>query len=90
MIDFNDPAFVENPYPALKELRTVGQPVWHEGLQMFLAARLDLLVVLRARGGRLLDSSIYRCRKVFRQPARHFHPVVHPNSCLDASVLIRR
>jgi cytochrome P450 len=39
MIDFNDPAFVENPYPALKELRTAGQPVWHEGLQMFLAAR---------------------------------------------------
>ncbi|CAN1494374.1 CypX Cytochrome P450 [Candidatus Nanopelagicaceae bacterium] len=39
MIDFNDSAFVENPYPALKELRTVGQPVWHEGLQMFLAAR---------------------------------------------------
>jgi cytochrome P450 len=39
MIDFNDPAFVENPYPALKELRAVGQPVWHEGLQMFLAAQ---------------------------------------------------
>ena len=39
MIDFNDPAFVENPYPALKELRTAGHPVWHEGLQMFLAAR---------------------------------------------------
>ena len=39
MIDFNDSAFVENPYPALKELRAVGEPVWHEGLQMFLAAR---------------------------------------------------
>ena len=39
MIDFNDPAFVSNPYPALKELRTQGQPVWHEGMQMFLAAR---------------------------------------------------
>ena len=39
MIDFNDPAFVENPYPALKELRTAGHPVWHEGLQKFLAAR---------------------------------------------------
>ena len=39
MIDFNDPAFVENPYPALKELRAAGEPVWHEGLQMFLAAR---------------------------------------------------
>jgi cytochrome P450 len=39
MIDFNDPAFVENPYPALKELRAAGEPVWHDGLQMFLAAR---------------------------------------------------
>lgn len=39
MIDFTDPHFVENPYPALKELRAEGKPVWHEGLQMFLAAR---------------------------------------------------
>ena len=30
---------MENPYPALKELRAAGEPVWHEGLQMFLAAR---------------------------------------------------
>ena len=39
MIDFNDPTFVENPYPALKELREAGEPVWHDGLQIFLAAR---------------------------------------------------
>ena len=39
MIDFNDPTFVSNPYPALKELRAQGQPVWHEGMQIFLAAR---------------------------------------------------
>ena len=39
MIDFNDPKFVENPYPALKELRAAGEPVWHDGLQIFLAAR---------------------------------------------------
>lgn len=39
MIDFGDPAFVHNPYPALKALRAVGQPVWHEELHMFLAAR---------------------------------------------------
>lgn len=39
MIDFGDPAFVQNPYPALKDLRAVGQPVWHEDLHMFLAAR---------------------------------------------------
>ena len=39
MIDFNNPAFVSDPYPALKELRAAGGPVWHEGMQMFLAAR---------------------------------------------------
>jgi cytochrome P450 len=39
MIDFTDPSFVSDPYPALKELRAEGKPVWHEGMQMFLAAR---------------------------------------------------
>jgi cytochrome P450 len=39
MIDFTDPAFVSDPYPALKELRAEGKPVWHEGMQLFLAAR---------------------------------------------------
>ena len=39
MIDFTDPAFVSDPYPDLKELRAEGKPVWHEGMQMFLAAR---------------------------------------------------
>ena len=39
MIDFTDPAFVSDPYPALKVLRAEGKPVWHEGMQMFLAAR---------------------------------------------------
>ena len=39
MIDFNDPAFVNDPYEALKTLRLVGEPVWHEEMQIFLAAR---------------------------------------------------
>ena len=39
MIDFKDLAFIENPYPALKELRSFGKPVWHEDLNMFLAAK---------------------------------------------------
>jgi cytochrome P450 len=39
MIDFTDPHFVADPYPALKELRNAPGPVWHEGMQMFLAAR---------------------------------------------------
>ena len=39
MIDFNDPAFVNDPYEKLKELRAFGLPVWHEEMQIFLAAR---------------------------------------------------
>ena len=37
MIDFNDPVFLVDPYPDLKELRSFGKPVWHPGVQMFLA-----------------------------------------------------
>ncbi len=39
MIEFTDPLFVADPYPALKELRNAPGPVWHEEMQMFLAAR---------------------------------------------------
>jgi len=39
MIDFTDPHFVADPYPALQELRNAPGPVWHEEMQMFLAAR---------------------------------------------------
>jgi len=39
MIDFTDPLFVTDPYPALKELRSAPGPVWHEDMQMFLAAK---------------------------------------------------
>lgn len=50
MINFSDPNFVENPYPALKELRQAGKPVWHEELGMFLAARYnDANAVLRTK-----------------------------------------
>ena len=38
MIDFNDPAFVADPYAGLKELRSFGKPIWHDGLKIFLAA----------------------------------------------------
>ncbi|MFN5558835.1 MAG: cytochrome P450 [Rhodoluna sp.] len=41
MIDFSDPEFVSNPYPELKLLREENEPVWHEGLNMFLAARYE-------------------------------------------------
>jgi len=39
MIDFNNPTFVADPYEQLKVLREIGKPVWHEGMQVFLAAR---------------------------------------------------
>ena len=39
MIDFKDLSFIENPYPALKELRAFGKPIWHEDLNIFLAAK---------------------------------------------------
>ena len=38
MIDFNNPTFVADPYEQLKALREIGKPVWHEGMQIFLAA----------------------------------------------------
>ena len=48
MIDFKDLAFIENPYPALKELRLIGKPIWHDELNMFLAAKhSDVNDVLR-------------------------------------------
>ena len=39
MIDFNNPTFVADPYKQLKELRDIGKPVWHDEMQIFLAAR---------------------------------------------------
>ena len=38
MIDFSDPAFLADPYSDLKELRRFSKPVWHPGVQMFLAS----------------------------------------------------
>ena len=50
MLDLQNPEFIEDPYPKLAELRKVGEPVWHEGLQVFLAAtHSDANAVLRNR-----------------------------------------
>jgi cytochrome P450 len=50
VIDFQDAGFLENPYPALSELRKAGSPVWHEQSQLFLAATYqDANAVLRNR-----------------------------------------
>ena len=50
MINLNDQDFVRNPYPQLAELRKLGKPIWHEELNLFLAARYkDANQVLRDR-----------------------------------------
>ena len=50
MLSLTDPQFVVDPYPALKELRLAGKPVWHEESGLFLAARYkDANQVLRTR-----------------------------------------
>lgn len=50
VIDFENPGFLENPYPALTELRKHGKPVWHEPTNLFLAATYqDANAVLRNR-----------------------------------------
>ena len=58
MIDFLDKSFIENPYPALEKLRSEGRPVWHEGVQMYLAARYnDANDVLRTKSlGRIFKA----------------------------------
>ena len=60
MIDFNDPNFVADPYPALKQLRAEGKPLWHEGMQMFLAARhVDANDVFRNKSlGRIFQAKV--------------------------------
>ena len=50
MLDLQNPEFIEDPYPQLAELRKAGQPIWHDGLQVFLAAtHSDANAVLRNR-----------------------------------------
>jgi cytochrome P450 len=57
MINFQDPGFLDDPYPQLAELRKVGKPIWHEELQVFLAAtHSDANAVLRNRSlGRIFQ-----------------------------------
>ena len=50
MINFQDPEFLDDPYPQLAELRKFGKPVWHEELGIFLAAtHADSNALLRNR-----------------------------------------
>jgi cytochrome P450 len=79
MLDFNDDTFIENPYPALAELRKIGKPVWHEGAQMFLAATYaDANAVLRNRSlGRIFKA---------REPEGDWNTFnwLHSDSLLDS------
>ena len=79
MIDFSDAAFIENPYPALAELRKAGKPVWHEGAGLYLAARYeDANAVLRNRSlGRIFNP---------RQPLDQWEEFnwLHSDSLLDS------
>jgi cytochrome P450 len=79
VIIFEDPAFLENPYPALTQLREVGKPVWHEPSQLFLAATYqDANAVLRNRSlGRIFKP---------RQPDENWDTFnwLHSDSLLDS------
>jgi cytochrome P450 len=79
VINFEDPAFLENPYPALTKLREVGKPVWHEPSQLFLAATYqDANAVLRNRSlGRIFKP---------RQPDENWDTFnwLHSDSLLDS------
>ena len=46
----NNPEFIRNPYPVLAELRAHGKPIWHEEMQIWLAAtHADASAVLRSK-----------------------------------------
>ncbi len=46
----NDSEFIQDPYPVLAEIRNLGKPVWHESMQLWLAAtHADASSVLRSK-----------------------------------------
>ncbi|CAB4542609.1 MAG: cytochrome P450 [Actinobacteria bacterium] len=79
MLSLTNPDFVTNPYPALKELRGLGKPVWHEESGLFLAARYkDANQVLRTRTlGRIFQE---------RKPVEDWETFnyLHSDSILDS------
>lgn len=78
-IDFKDLDFIDDPYPALKELRQAGSPVWHNDLGIFLAAKYnDANDVLRTKTlGRIF---------VAKQPESDWNEFnwLHSDSLLDS------
>lgn len=79
MINFEDPAFLENPYPTLAKLREAGKPVWHESSNLFLASTYqDANAVLRNRSlGRIFQP---------KQPNENWDTFnwLHSDSLLDS------
>jgi cytochrome P450 len=79
MLDFADPDFIADPYPALAEARSVGRPFWHDELGIFLAPRhSDANAVLRAKTlGRLFTP---------KTPETEWHDFnyLHSDSILDS------
>jgi len=79
VINFNDAEFIENPYPALAELRKHGKPVLHEETGLYLAATYqDANAVLRNRSlGRIFKP---------RQPEENWNTFnwLHSDSLLDS------
>ena len=48
--NLKDSQFLLNPYPVLSELRAHGRPMWHEEMQIWLAAtHADATAVLRSK-----------------------------------------
>jgi cytochrome P450 len=48
--NLKDSQFLLNPYPVLSELRAHGRPIWHEEMQLWLAAtHADATAVLRSK-----------------------------------------
>jgi cytochrome P450 len=79
VINFEDPAFLENPYPTLAKLREAGKPVWHESSNLFLASTYqDANAVLRNRSlGRIFQP---------KQPNENWDTFnwLHSDSLLDS------
>ena len=38
----NDPEFIRDPYPVLAEIRNLGKLVWHEEMELWLAAFISV------------------------------------------------
>lgn len=79
MLNFTDPDFLVDPYPALAEAREVGKPFWHDELGVFLAPRhADANAVLRSKAlGRIFTP---------KTPETEWHEFnyLHSESILDS------